>query len=73
MTLTFAIRVIYRSRPTSHLNSSVLASSTAEIKAFLVLKDMVTLTMTFVSSVIYLSYCRVISFFGTKGHGDLDL
>ena len=39
----FAIRVIYWSRQTSHLSSSVLASSTAKL-CFLVLKVMVTLT-----------------------------
>ena len=31
MTLTFAIMVTYWSRPISHLSSSVLASSTAEL------------------------------------------
>ena len=40
MTLTFAIRVIYCSRPASHLNSSVLASSKHEVE-----KMAITLTI----------------------------
>ena len=53
MSLTFAIRIIYWSRPTSHLSSRVLASSTADLLAFLVLKVMVTLTMTFALGVLH--------------------
>ena len=52
MTLTFAIRVIYWSRPTPHLRWKVLASSTAKL-CILVLKVLVILTMTFALSVIY--------------------
>ena len=87
MTLIFAIRVIYWSRPTSHLSSKCSSLKHCQIISFLVLKVMVTLTMTFACQCHLLvrtyilskfegpipKHCQVIKLFHTKGPGDLDV
>ena len=75
MTLTFFLRCL-----------RVLVPSIAKLSSLLVLKVMVTLTMTFALGVIYWGgptsllsegpspkHCQVIKLFSTKGPGDLDL
>ena len=84
LTMTFARSVIYWWGPTSLLSLRVLSPSIAKLSSFSVLKVLVT--MTFALRIIYWwgptstkfedpnhKHCRIISFFGTKGHGDLDL
>ena len=86
MALTFAIRVICWSRPTSHLSTGVLASSTAELKLFStkghgdlnhdICPQWHLLVRTNIPSKFEgpsPRHCQINKRFSTKGPGDLDL
>ena len=79
MTLTFAIKVIYWSRPTYHLSSSVLASSTANYNLFSTKghgdldHDLQCHLLVRTNIPPISKHCQVIKLFSTKGPDDLDL